>query len=402
MLARGPDDRRSSRRPRRRSIAMGIKTYKPTSAGRRHGSVLDYSEITRAHAREERCSSRCARRGGRNNHGRITSRHRGGGNKRMYRIIDFKRDKDGIPAKVAVDRVRPQPHARTSRCCTTRTARSATSSRRSAWRSARRSLSGPAADPLPGQLPPARPTSRSACRSTTSRCASGQRRADRAARRAPTRSSRRARATTHRDPMPSGEMRKHPRRVPRDDRAARQHRPPERQARQGRPQPPPRLAAARARHGDEPGRPPARAAAKAAPRADGIPCSRDRRPRQGRQDAQAASNPTNKLHPAPPKPASTLAIGTAAMSRSVKKGPFVDAKLAKKVARVIASGKREPDQDMGAPLARSRPISSGHTFMVHNGKPAPEGLRHRGHGRAQARRVLPHARLPRPHEQEGS
>ena len=67
---------------------MGIKTYRPTSAGRRHGSVLDYQEIT---TREpERSLLRPMRKkGGRNNMGRITARHRGGGNKRRYRLIDF-------------------------------------------------------------------------------------------------------------------------------------------------------------------------------------------------------------------------------------------------------------------------------------------------------------------------
>ena len=78
---------------------MGIKTYRPTSAGRRHGSVLDYQEIT---TREpERSLLRPMRKkGGRNNMGRITARHRGGGNKRRYRLIDFRRDKEGIPGRV--------------------------------------------------------------------------------------------------------------------------------------------------------------------------------------------------------------------------------------------------------------------------------------------------------------
>jgi large subunit ribosomal protein L2 len=79
---------------------MGIKTYRPTSPGRRGGSVLDYSEITKT--TPEKSLLRPVRKtGGRNNHGHLTRRHRGGGNKRMYRIIDFKRDKDGIPARVA-------------------------------------------------------------------------------------------------------------------------------------------------------------------------------------------------------------------------------------------------------------------------------------------------------------
>ena len=78
---------------------MGIKKYKPTSAGRRHGSVLDFAEITKTEP-EKSLLRPLKRTGGRNNHGRITCRHRGGGHKRRYRVIDFKRDKHGIPATV--------------------------------------------------------------------------------------------------------------------------------------------------------------------------------------------------------------------------------------------------------------------------------------------------------------
>ena len=78
---------------------MALNTYRPTSAGRRHGSVLAFSEITSGEP--ERSLLRPLRKtGGRNNVGRITARHRGGGNKRRYRLIDFKRDKDGVAGKV--------------------------------------------------------------------------------------------------------------------------------------------------------------------------------------------------------------------------------------------------------------------------------------------------------------
>ncbi len=79
---------------------MAIKQYRPTSPGRRRGNVLDYAEITRT-APEKSLLLPVRRTGGRNNHGHLTRRHRGGGNKRMYRILDFKRDKDGVPARVA-------------------------------------------------------------------------------------------------------------------------------------------------------------------------------------------------------------------------------------------------------------------------------------------------------------
>lgn len=79
---------------------MGIKTYRPTSPGRRAGSVLDYAEITST-TPEKSLLQPHRKSGGRNNHGHQTSRRRGGGNKRMYRSIDFKRDKDAVPARVA-------------------------------------------------------------------------------------------------------------------------------------------------------------------------------------------------------------------------------------------------------------------------------------------------------------
>src|SRR5919201_336002 len=80
---------------------MAIRKYKPTSPGRRGASVSDFAEITRDKP-EKSLVRPLHGRGGRNVHGRITTRHKGGGHKRAYRIIDFRRaDKDGVPAKVA-------------------------------------------------------------------------------------------------------------------------------------------------------------------------------------------------------------------------------------------------------------------------------------------------------------
>jgi large subunit ribosomal protein L2 len=81
-------------------MTMGIKQYRPTSPGRRRGSSLDWAEITRR-TPEKSLVEKIAKRSGRNNHGRITSRHRGGGTKTLWRRVDFKRDKDGVPAAVA-------------------------------------------------------------------------------------------------------------------------------------------------------------------------------------------------------------------------------------------------------------------------------------------------------------
>jgi large subunit ribosomal protein L2 len=81
---------------------MGIRHYKPTSAGRRGASVSDFAEITDRNKKPEKSLLvRRKKKGGRNNQGKITARHRGGGHKQMYRVIDFKRDKDVVPAKVA-------------------------------------------------------------------------------------------------------------------------------------------------------------------------------------------------------------------------------------------------------------------------------------------------------------
>ncbi|MBR5796235.1 MAG: 50S ribosomal protein L2 [Erysipelotrichaceae bacterium] len=79
---------------------MAIKKFKPTTNGRRNMSVLSFDEITTS-TPERSLLAPLNSKGGRNNNGRITTRHQGGGHKRQYRIIDFKRNKDGIPAKVA-------------------------------------------------------------------------------------------------------------------------------------------------------------------------------------------------------------------------------------------------------------------------------------------------------------
>ena len=80
---------------------MGIRKYKPTTPGRRGSSVADFVEVTRS-TPEKSLVRPLTKSGGRNSNGRITTRHIGGGHKRAYRVIDFRRhDKDGVPAKVA-------------------------------------------------------------------------------------------------------------------------------------------------------------------------------------------------------------------------------------------------------------------------------------------------------------
>jgi len=90
---------------------MGLKLYKPTSSARRHMSVSDFAEITKSKP-EKKLTKAVKKSGGRNNHGHITTRHIGGGHKRRYRIIDWRRDKDGVPAKVAAIEYDPNRTAR--------------------------------------------------------------------------------------------------------------------------------------------------------------------------------------------------------------------------------------------------------------------------------------------------
>jgi large subunit ribosomal protein L2 len=79
---------------------MPIKYYNPTSPGRRQGSVIDYKSVITKSKPEKSLTTGKRRASGRNHHGVITAKHRGGGNKRLYRIVDFKRGKDGVVATV--------------------------------------------------------------------------------------------------------------------------------------------------------------------------------------------------------------------------------------------------------------------------------------------------------------
>jgi large subunit ribosomal protein L2 len=90
---------------------MGLKQYKPTSPGRRFQTVSDFAEIT-CTTPEKSLLEPLHKKGGRNNNGRITTRHQGGGHKRRYRVIDFKRTKDVVPAKVATIEYDPNRSAR--------------------------------------------------------------------------------------------------------------------------------------------------------------------------------------------------------------------------------------------------------------------------------------------------
>ena len=90
---------------------MALKKYKPTSPGRRFMTTSSFEEVTKTRP-EKSLTEPLKKTGGRNNKGRITTRHQGGGHKRRYRVIDFKRTKDGVPAKVAAIEYDPNRSAR--------------------------------------------------------------------------------------------------------------------------------------------------------------------------------------------------------------------------------------------------------------------------------------------------
>src|ERR671932_1220946 len=90
---------------------MPVRRFKPTSPGRRFMTVSDFAEVTKSKP-EKALTEKLTKKGGRNNNGRITTRHQGGGHKRQYRVIDFRRTKDGVPAKVASIEYDPNRSAR--------------------------------------------------------------------------------------------------------------------------------------------------------------------------------------------------------------------------------------------------------------------------------------------------
>jgi large subunit ribosomal protein L2 len=90
---------------------MAVRKYKPTSPGRRGASVSSFDDLTRA-TPEKQLVAKGRKKAGRNNKGKITTRHQGGGTKRRYRIVDFRRNKDGVPARVAHIEYDPNRSAR--------------------------------------------------------------------------------------------------------------------------------------------------------------------------------------------------------------------------------------------------------------------------------------------------
>ena len=233
---------------------MGIKRFKPTSPGRRFMTVDTFEDITRSEP-ERSLVAPLKKNGGRNSYGRITTRHKGGGHKRRYRIIDFKRDKDGVPAKVAHIEYDPNRSARIALLHYAdgekryilapqepRGGRHGRVRRRRRHQGRQRAAARehPVGHHDPQHRAPAGPRRPAGPQRRRQRAAAGQGEGLR------------------RRPSPLRRAAPHPPHLPRDGGRARQLRPLEPLRRQGRPHPLARRAPDRARHGHEPRRPPAR------------------------------------------------------------------------------------------------------------------------------------------------
>ena len=233
---------------------MAIKKHKPTSPGRRFATWLQHEAVTKTEP-EKSLTEGLRKSGGRNNHGRVTSRHRGGGAKRKYRKIDFKRLKDGVPAKVAAIEYDPNRSAHIALL------HYLDGEKRYILAPARIDVgdtvsSGPSADIAPGN---ALPLSAIPTGTTVHNVELAPGRGGQLGRSAGTSIQVVAKEGTYATlRLPSGEMRMVQVELPRDDRRARQRRARAGGARQGRPLAPPRQAPADARRGHEPGGPPAR------------------------------------------------------------------------------------------------------------------------------------------------
>ena len=233
---------------------MAIKKHKPTCPGRRFSTWVVRDELTRDHPEKSLVKGK-SRTGGRNTHGRITSRHRGGGAKRKYRLIDFKRRKDGVPASVAAIEYDPN--------------RSAHIALLHYLDGEKRYILAPQRLTVgmevvsgerrrhPGRQLPSAPAHPDRYGRPQRRDDPGPRRPDGPLRRR--RDSARRQGGVNRDPAPAlGRDAHGGRALPRHDRVDRQHRPRERDDRKGRPEPSQGHPAPDARNGHEPCRPPAR------------------------------------------------------------------------------------------------------------------------------------------------
>ena len=335
---------------------MAIRRYKPTSPGRRFMSVSTFEEVTKDRP-EKSLTEKLTKKGGRNNNGRITTRHQGGGHKRRYRIVDFKRLKDGVPAKVAAIEYDPN---RSARIALLHYADGAKSYIIAPARLAVGATveSGPGADIKPGNaLPLANIPTGTMVHAVELKPGQGAKMARSAgasvqlvAKDAPVR---RAPAPVRRAPPRAANL-------SRDGRAGRQRRPRERHGRQGRTLPLEGEAAGGARLRDEPGRPPARWRRG---QVEGRPSPRHP---VGRAHARQAHAPQaqgiGQVDRSRPPPREGQAL-----SRSSKKGPFVEERLMSRIEAMNATNEKRMVRTWSR-TSTIFPEMVGHTIAVHDGR----------------------------------
>ena len=331
---------------------MPIRTYKPTSAGRRFQTVQVFDEITTSDPHQP-LTEPLKKSGGRNNRGELTSWWRGGGHKRLYRIIDFKRDKKDIPAKVSTIEYDPNRSARIA-LVTYADGEKRYILQPAGIKVGDTLVAGTNVDILPGNCLPLKniPLGTQIHNVELKPGKGGQ-----IARSAGSSVQLVAKEGEYASvKMPSGRNPQDLPRVRRDDRAGGQHRPRERVDRQGRAQPLAGQAAARARRRDEPGRSPAR---------------RRRGQDLGRPAPGVAVGPADEgLQDAQPEDDRQVhrdAAEEVTMSRSLKKGPFVDTPLLEKVETMNRAGEKKVIKTWSR-RSTVVPEMVAHTLAVHNGR----------------------------------
>ncbi len=320
-------------------------------------SVSDFAEVTKSKP-EKALTEKLTKKGGRNNTGRITTRHQGGGHKRRYRIVDFKRTKDGVPAKVAAIEYDPNRSARIALLHYADGAKSYILAP-AGVRVGSYVQSGADADIKPGNALPLEniPTGTLVHNVELQPAKGGQM----------ARSAGSGVQLVAKDggyaTLASSLGRDAPRaaHLPRDRGPGRERRAPERDDRQGRPQPLARQAPVGPRQRDEPGRPSSRRWRR---KEQGRPSSGHP---VGRADARQAhpleAQGIRQVDRARPSPRE----GQALMSRSSKKGPFVEERLLARIQKMNDSGSKNMIRTWSR-TSTVFPDMVGHTIAVHDGR----------------------------------
>ena len=354
-------DRHAGRRRRAhrhlRELTMPIRKRKPTSPGRRFQSASDFAEVTKSKP-EKSLTKPKPKTGGRNSYGRMTSRHRGGGHKQRYRMIDFKRNKDGVPAKVAAIEYDPNRNARIALL------HYYDGEKRYILAAAGLNVgdvvqSGQGSEIRVGNALPLRYIPVGTTVHNVELKPGAGAKMGRGAGAAIQLIAKEGVFATLR--LPSTEMRRVPDRLPRDGRLGRQQRGRADLDRQGRSQPLEGQAPAHARRRHEPRRPPARwrrgQELRRTPPGVALGPARRSHPSEGQVLRSAHHSPASYARRTEVIP----------MPRSLKKGPFVDDHLAEKVAAVNAAGDRKVIKTWSR-RSTVIPDMVGHTIAVHDGR----------------------------------